>query len=134
MLGVGQDDQVRIVVVAVGGALGAVTRYGLARLMPPAAAGFPVATLVVNLLGALALGLFLGWQDRTHRPEGLLQPFVAVGVLGGLTTFSTLSVEVVDRGSHHASGTAASYLAATVLGGLVVVAAGARLGRRGRPS
>lgn len=121
----------RIAVVAAGGALGAAARYGLARLLPPAAAGFPVATFIVNVLGALVLGLFLGWHEESRRPEGLLQPFVAVGVLGGLTTFSTVSVEVVDRASRH-GGLASAYLVASILSGVVAIAAGSALGHRSR--
>lgn len=120
----------RTLVVATGGAVGALARYGLGRVWPSSLTGFPTATFLVNLLGAGALGLFLGWWEHAGKRGELLPPFVAVGVLGGLTTFSTLAVEAVDRFDHHASGTAAVYLVASVVGGIAAVALGAHTGRR----
>lgn len=120
----------RTLVVATGGAVGALARYGLGRLLPSHLTGFPTATFLVNLLGAFALGLFLRWWEHSGKRGEMLPPFVAVGILGGLTTFSTLAVEAVDRIDHHASGTAVAYLASSVVGGIAAVALGAYTGRR----
>lgn len=89
--------------VGAGGALGAMTRYGFAslvtRIWPMT---FPVATLLINIVGSLAMGLFVGlmarfvpsWQDSARL-------FVAVGILGGFTTFSSFSLDtivLIERG------------------------------------
>lgn len=78
-----------------GGAAGAVTRY----LVSEAAkwffgGGFPIATLIVNVVGCLLLGLIIG-VSRTHSPQ-FAHPIIAVGFLGALTTFSTFSVETIE--------------------------------------
>lgn len=89
--------------VGAGGALGAMLRYGFASL-----AGhfwpspFPYATLLINVIGSLAMGLFVGYLARTLPPmQNELRLFVAVGVLGGFTTFSAFSLDaitLIERG------------------------------------
>jgi CrcB protein len=89
--------------VGAGGAIGAMLRYGYGvmagRLWP---SDFPQATLVINVVGSLAMGLLVGVLART-LPAGQenIRLFVAVGVLGGFTTFSSFSlvaVTLVERG------------------------------------
>ncbi|GAA4051514.1 fluoride efflux transporter CrcB [Parerythrobacter jejuensis] len=87
--------------VALGGAIGAVLRYQLGRQMTgwmgaPAMSVFPWATLAVNALGSVMMGLLAGWLIR-FSPEGTEQfrLFLGVGVLGGFTTFSAFSLELV---------------------------------------
>jgi CrcB protein len=87
---------VQVLLVAVGGALGAVTRYVLgtwiARIFGP---DFPVGTFVINVSGAFVFGVVLGLAN-----DGILSAnarlFLAVGVLGGYTTFSTFSYETLS--------------------------------------
>jgi CrcB protein len=83
----------QILLVALGGALGSVARYGVgfgaARLF---GLGFPWGTLIVNVLGGLAMGLLAARIGPEHEPQRLL---LGVGVLGGFTTFSTFSLESV---------------------------------------
>lgn len=83
--------------VGAGGAIGAMARYGFAslvgRLWPM---GFPLATLLINLIGSIAMGVFIGLMARllpAWQNEARL--FVAVGALGGFTTFSTFSLDTV---------------------------------------
>jgi len=83
--------------VGAGGAIGAMARFGLGsligRLWPM---NFPLGTLFVNVLGSLAMGVFIGtmahllpaWQNDARL-------FAAIGVLGGFTTFSTFSLDTV---------------------------------------
>ncbi len=75
-------------VVAAGGAIGSVARYGLAELWSS-----PWIIVVINVVGSLLLGLLMGVlsQGSTNL---LLRPFVGVGVLGGFTTFSTAMVDL----------------------------------------
>ena len=81
-------------VVSIGGGLGSVARYALSRLITDPRDGFPVATLVTNLLGCFLLGLLVPSQSRRcGGPSPLLRPALGTGVLGGFTTFSTFAFE-----------------------------------------
>jgi len=82
--------------IGLGAALGAWLRYGLSLWLNPVHGSVPMGTLAANLLGGYVIGLALAFF--ASRPE--LSPqwrlFVVTGLLGGLTTFSTFSAEVVD--------------------------------------
>ncbi|WP_269791876.1 fluoride efflux transporter CrcB [Stenotrophomonas sp. Iso1] len=82
--------------IGVGAALGAWLRFGLSVWLNPMTGSVPLGTLAANLLGGYAIGLALAWL--ASRPD--LAPewrlFLVTGLLGGLTTFSTFSAEVVD--------------------------------------
>lgn len=121
--------------VAAGGAVGTVARYGLEVAFPTNLAHFPWTTLWVNLVGCVLLGVVLYIVFERRPPSPLLRPLLAIGVLGGFTTFSTFVVEVVQRASDHPR-TAALYLAASVVGGPLAVLAGSAAVRRiyARPS
>jgi fluoride exporter len=114
---------------ALGGALGALARWGVGTALPSSPGGWPWATLLVNLSGCLLLGALLAvLADR--RPEASWpRPFLAVGVLGGYTTYSTFAVEVVELTDAGAAARAAAYVVASVAGGVLAVAAGARAAR-----
>lgn len=89
--------------VGAGGALGAMARYGfssiIGRLWPMS---FPLATLLVNIIGSIAMGLFVGLMAKllpANQEE--LRLFVAVGIFGGFTTFSSFSLDtivLIERG------------------------------------
>lgn len=86
-----------LMLVGLGGAIGAMARYGagmaVGRLWPGT---FPLATLLVNILGSVAMGIFVGLMARwlpTWQAEARL--FVAVGILGGFTTFSSFSLDTI---------------------------------------
>jgi CrcB protein len=109
--------------VALGGAIGSVLRYQVGRWMthwlgPQAVTAFPWATLAVNVVGSLAMGLLAGFLAR-HGPGGeQYRLFVGVGLLGGFTTFSSFSLELmllIERGQ---AGQAFVYGAVSVLAGL----------------
>jgi CrcB protein len=113
--------------VFAGGGAGAVLRYQLGREMtrwlgPAVVTAFPWATLAVNVLGSLAMGVLAGWLAR-HGPSALgggeqWRLFVGVGLLGGFTTFSSFSLELmllIERGQ---GGLAFLYAAVSVLAGL----------------
>jgi CrcB protein len=95
--------------VGAGGAIGAMARFGFAsligRLWPM---GFPLATLLINIFGSAAMGIFIGLMARwlpAWQSEARL--FFAVGVLGGFTTFSTFSLDaivLIERGDWIAAG------------------------------
>lgn len=117
--------QVRdVALVAVGGALGAVLRYLVGKAMGPQVdSSIPWHTLLVNVTGAFILGMLIAVAAR-HAWPGWWRPLVAVGVLGGYTTFSTYSIESVElllrghsaAGLTYAFGSLAAGLAAAWLG------------------
>lgn len=110
--------------VAVGGALGAAARYGLAVLWPTAPTGLPWATLTTNVVGCALLGALMQTIAVRIAPHRLLRPFLGTGVLGGFTTFSTYAVETrhlfaigkVWLAGGYAFGTLAAALSAVWLG------------------
>lgn len=98
--------------VAIGGALGSVARYGVARLWPTVPGGFPVPTLTVNLLGSFAIGLLYIWVS-TRAGTDAARLFWMAGVLGGFTTYSAFALESTLLGF---SATGVTYLVITVVG------------------
>ena len=109
--------------VALGGAIGSVLRYQLGRAMthwlgPQAVTAFPWATLAVNLIGSLAMGLLAGWLARHGEGGEPLRLFIGVGVLGGFTTFSAFSLELMVLAERGQAGQAFVYAAVSVLAGL----------------
>lgn len=106
-----------------GGALGGVARAGIAE----APATWPWPTLLVNLAGTFLLGLAVMY-GRRHWPAVVVAG-VSVGVLGALTTFSTLAGEVWGQLDGNEWAPLAWYLATSLLGGVLAAVAGIRLGR-----
>jgi CrcB protein len=116
-----------IAVIAVGGALGSLARWGLNQGIVAGAGGFPWATFAENVSGCLALGVLMVLVQEVWPADGrarLLRPFAGVGVLGGWTTFSTYALDTrgLLAGGH--GGTATAYLVGSVLAGLLAVWAG----------
>tara|TARA_B110000971_G_C20000376_1_gene496510 strand:+ start:251 stop:625 length:375 start_codon:yes stop_codon:yes gene_type:complete len=109
--------------VACGGALGAVARFGISGLLK-APAGFPWATLGINLFGSFLMGLLVGWlskQSGSHEGLGL---FIGVGVLGGFTTFSAFSMEVFQLLEKRELLAMSGYLGGSLVGGIIMFGAG----------
>ncbi|MBN8501485.1 MAG: fluoride efflux transporter CrcB [Sphingomonadales bacterium] len=110
--------------VALGGAIGAWLRYlaGLAWLRaigPVSASAFPWATLSVNLIGSFAMGLLAGLLARHGQGGEETRLLVGVGVLGGFTTFSAFSLELVNLAERGALGSAALYAVISLAGGVI---------------
>jgi len=112
-----------LLIVGVGGFLGAVLRYSLSSLVQRlVGAGFPAGTLVVNVLGCLGIGYALGLASRADLSESL-RLFVVVGLIGSFTTFSTLGYETVEllrAGSHRAALLSVGMQLALGLGAVVL--------------
>jgi len=83
--------------VAIGGAIGSVARYLMQSFIGRSWGGeFPYGTLAVNVSGSLAMGLLIGWLARAMPERAMdLRLFLAVGVLGGYTTFSSFSLDAI---------------------------------------
>ena len=115
--------------VALGGAVGAVARHqagrGMTALLGPAAvSAFPWATLAVNVVGSLAMGLLAGWLARHGSGGETARLLLGVGLLGGFTTFSAFSLELmvlIERGQ---GGSAFAYAAISALAGVTALYVG----------
>lgn len=83
--------------VGTGAALGAWLRWGLGIVLNPLLAWFPLGTLVANLFGGFLVGVAVGLVHLHSGIPPAFKLFLITGFLGGLTTFSTFSAEVVER-------------------------------------
>ena len=117
-----------VAAVAVGGGLGSVARYLLSAAFP-VGHGFPWAIFAVNVSGCFLIGLLMFYLLEVWPPRRFLRPFLAVGILGGYTTFSTYAAGVMTLLTGHAIALADAYALSSVLAALVAVWAGLKLGR-----
>jgi fluoride exporter len=116
-----EGTQVKVVLVAVAGAAGALSRYGIGVVV--GVRSFPWSTLGINVAGSFLLGLVLVLGEERGWPETTTVP-LAVGFLGAFTTFSTFSYETFTLARTDRAGTAAVYVTLSVVGGLIAAAAG----------
>ena len=112
--------------VALGGAIGASARHGLGmvtlRIFGP---GFPIGTLLVNIVGGLLMGILMGWLLR-EMPSNAnsIRLFAGVGVLGGFTTFSAFSLDAMRMLETKAHGIFLGYVGTSVILSIAAVALG----------
>lgn len=120
--------------VAVGGALGALARWGVDVAFAVADLSFAYATLCVNVVGCFLMGLLASYVLDHVGERSLWRPFLAVGVLGGFTTFSAFALDVVLVTIEGSVLLGVAYLVASLGGSLVALWAGFEAGRalRGR--
>ena len=107
--------------VGLGGALGAMTRYGIGLVLP--SGGFPYATLLVNVIGCFCVGLVMPTPTRAETLPPELRLLVVVGFLGGFTTFSAFGSETAAL-LRSGGGPAMVNIAANVVLGLAAVMLG----------
>lgn len=118
------------VLVALGGALGAVARFVCGGAITRAVAtSFPYGTLTVNVVGSLAIGVILGVAEGRGGLSDAWRAFAVTGVLGGFTTFSAFSAETFGLMQRAHYGLAAVNVIASVALGLGAVVLGFALGR-----
>ena len=119
-----------LLLVAAGGAIGASLRHlvnlASTRLL---GSGFPWGTMAINLVGWLAMGLFVGVLGRRIDASDALRLFVATGIIGGFTTFSAFSLDFAVLWERDLAAAAIVYAAASVIGSLCAVFAGLALAR-----
>jgi len=116
---------VTTVFVGAAGLFGVLARWGITRATLHSEA-LIWSTVAINIAGSFMLGLLVAgqWFSRDVREA------VGVGFLGGFTTFSTFSVQIVRETDAGKPGKAATYLAISVVGGITAAAAGYALGRK----
>ena len=119
----------KIILLLVGGALGALARYWVTILSTKTyGTSFPMGTLYVNLVGCFLIGLVFGLGEyKGVNPT--FRIFFITGFLGALTTFSTYSLETVNNASKGSFDLALLNIAANNVGGLILVKAGLMLSR-----
>ena len=109
-----------LLAVGAGGCIGSVLRYVIGLIPLQESCVFPIKTLVINVLGCVAIGLIAAAVSRSAgHPQLLL--FLKVGLCGGFTTFSTFALETADliRAGH--TGAALLYVLVSVLAGVAVI-------------
>ncbi len=119
-----------VVLVFVGGGLGAAARYlvsGLVhRFVDPA---FPYGTLAVNLVGCFAIGFLASMVEERFLINTSVRTFLGIGILGGFTTFSTFSLETLQLARDASFLLALWNISLSVVGGLFAAWAGMAVGR-----
>ena len=122
----------RFLIVAAGGALGAVARYGVGTLAGRlGATHWPWGTLTVNVVGGLLMGALTGWlafRGGLHAES--IRLFAAVGILGGFTTFSAFSLETALMIEKRQIALAGGYIAASVVLSVLALFIGLMVARR----
>lgn len=109
-----------LLAVFIGGAIGTTLRAAGAELWPPGPGDWPWPTFAANLIGALALGFVAEWWAEHHDQRSLL----GGGLCGGLTTFSTMQLELLRMLDHDELALAAGYAAASLTAGVLLARAG----------
>lgn len=117
--------------IGAGGALGAAARYGTALAIPVRSGAYPVATFLVNVVGAVILGMVAALPASWLRAHELTRPAIGTGFCGGLTTFSTMSLEIYQRLPGH-SALAVAYAAISLLAAPACAWAGFSLVQKAR--
>ena len=117
-------------VIALGGGLGALARFGLARALPTHPGHFPWGTFTANVVGCFLIGVLMVLITEVWSAHRLVRPFLGVGFLGGFTTFSTYAVEIRGLLEPGEVVLAFIYLAGTLVGAMIAVIVAVWLTRR----
>ena len=118
----------QLLLVMLGGALGAAGRFWIGEaLLRKLGSGIPWGTLAVNLAGSFAAGFVAIWLEGRGGSAIYWRALVLVGLLGGLTTYSTLMVETLLMARAQRDAAVLGYMLATLLGGVLLVWAGVRV-------
>ncbi|MEC5290443.1 fluoride efflux transporter CrcB [Aurantimonas sp. C2-6-R+9] len=119
-----------LILVAAGGAIGASLRHlsnlAALRFLSP---NFPFGTAFVNVSGSFLMGIVMEIVARRFGASNELRLFLAVGLLGGFTTFSSFSLDAVALYERGAFGLAAFYVIGSVVAGIAALFAGFAAGR-----
>jgi CrcB protein len=119
-----------LAVVAAGGALGSLARWGLGEAAGTPVGSVPWATVVENVSGSLALAALMVLVAEVWPRSRYLRPFAGVGLLGGWTTFSTYALDTRTLLAHDRPTAAVLYAGGSVVLGVLAVVVGLRVTRR----
>jgi CrcB protein len=113
-----------VAAISAGASLGALLRWQLSLRLNPLLPALPLGTLVANLAGGYFVGVALGWLAQHPELPPHIRLFIVTGLLGGLTTFSTFSAEVVSHLESGRLGWALAIAGAHLAGSLLLTALG----------
>ncbi|WP_028061801.1 fluoride efflux transporter CrcB [Candidatus Solirubrobacter pratensis] len=125
-----RPDPRELAAIFAGGCVGALARAGLERAFGADPGAWPWTTLLINVAGAFALGVFATRLQERLPPSPYRRPLLGTGFCGALTTFSTLQLELLDLLDADRYGAAAAYLGVSVLFGYLGVQVATGLVRR----
>lgn len=110
----------QLIFVAIGGALGAVSRFKLVEFVSQRCPAwqFPIGTLLVNILGCLLAGLLLRLAERTELVTPEMRLLLFTGILGAFTTFSAFGIETLLLMKRGEFGLAVTYVVLSIVGGI----------------
>jgi CrcB protein len=117
-------DVRELLAVFAGGVLGALARGGLEHALAPSPGVWPWPTFAVNLAAAALLGYAVAWLGEHHPSTMYVRAFVATGMCGALSTFSTFALELIHLYEHSGLGLASGYAAASIAGGVAALLIG----------
>ncbi len=127
-----QADRREIAAIFAGGALGTLLRAALAEEFPHSATSWPWPTFGVNIAAAFLLGYFVTRLQERLPLSSYRRPLLGTGLCGGLSTFSTMQVEIFNMLSAHAWDLAAGYAAASIAAGYTAIHLATAMVRRVR--
>jgi len=113
-----------VAAISAGASLGALLRWQLSLRLNPLLPALPLGTLAANLAGGYCVGVALGWLAQHPQLPPHIRLFMVTGLLGGLTTFSTFSAEVVSHLESGRLGWALAIAGAHLTGSLLLTALG----------
>jgi CrcB protein len=125
-----RPDGQMVIAIFVGGALGTLARAAFAEAFPHPATAWPWPTFGVNVAAAFLLGYFVTRLQERLPLSSYRRPLLGTGVCGGLSTFSTMEVEILKMLSAHAWGLAAGYALASIVAGYAALHLATALVRR----
>ena len=125
-------DAREVAAIFAGGALGTLARAALAEAFPHAATAWPWPTFTVNIVAAFLLGYFVTRLQERLPLSSYRRPLLGTGLCGGLSTFSTMQVEILAMIDAHAWGLAVAYTAASAAGGYAAIYLATAIVRRVR--
>ena len=131
-LGLPRIDRREVAAIFAGGALGTLLRAALAEAFPHPATAWPWPTFAVNVMAAFLLGYFVTRLQERLPLSSYRRPLLGTGLCGGLSTFSTMQVEILKMLDAHAWGLALGYTAASVAAGYAAIYLATALVRRVR--
>jgi fluoride exporter len=114
-------DRREVAAIFVGGALGTLLRAALAEAFPHPPTAWPWPTFAVNIVAAFLLGYFITRLQERLPLSSYRRPLLGTGLCGGLSTFSTMQVEILNMLDAHAWGLALGYIAASVAAGYAAI-------------